>query len=194
MSEYEFNKKFLIHRKHAIGFFKKKYNFSIDQAEDFVQTAYLKIYQRFYNTDIKCEYPKKYLFNAVQNCIYEYSVRKKYVNKEETFTQLNIEHPTIFLDAVNRVDSDTLIENIIEEKALADEINCLIEKLSETHPDYSDVITMYYLDNLTGPEIAEKLGVPVNTIKTRLFRGKNKLKSLIRENMLISNHEYKIIW
>jgi RNA polymerase sigma-70 factor (ECF subfamily) len=65
------------------------------------------------------------------------------------------------------------------------EINFLIEKLSETHPDYSKVIKMYYFDNLTGPEIAEKLNVPVNTIKTRLFRAKIKIKELIRDKMIV---------
>jgi RNA polymerase sigma-70 factor (ECF subfamily) len=185
MSDNEFNEKFLIHRKHAIGYFKKKFNFSNDEVEDFVQTAYLKIFKRFYNTNVDCEYPRQYLFNAVQNCIYEYVSRKNYVKKEESFTQLNIEHPTVFLDALNEIDSDLFTDNIIEKKTMLKEINYLIEKLSETHPDYSNVIKMYYFDNLTGPEIAEKLNVPVNTIKTRLFRAKIKIKELIRDKMIV---------
>ena len=122
MTENEFNEKFLIHRRHAIGYFKKKFNFSNDEVEDFVQTAYLKIFKRFYNTNVDCEYPRQYLFNAVQNCIYEYVSRKNYVKKEESFTQLNIEHPTVFLDALNEIDSDLLPDNIIEKKTILKEI------------------------------------------------------------------------
>jgi DNA-directed RNA polymerase specialized sigma24 family protein len=44
---------------------------------------------------------------------------------------------------------------------------------------------MYYFDNLTGPEIAEKLNVPLNTIKTRLLRAKNKIKELIKDKMIM---------
>jgi len=185
MTDKEFNKKFLIHRKHAIGYFKKKYKFSNDEAEDFVQTAYLKIFKRFYNTNVNCEFPKQYLFNAVQNCIYEHATRRSYVKKEESFTQLNIEHPTVFLDALNEIDQDSFTDSIIEKKTISKEINFLIEKLSETHPDYSNVIKMYYFDNLTGPEIAEKLNVPLNTIKTRLLRAKNKIKELIKDIMIM---------
>jgi RNA polymerase sigma factor (sigma-70 family) len=121
----------------------------------------------------------------VQNCIYEHATRRSYVKKEESFTQLNIEHPTVFLDALNEIDQDSFTDSIIEKKTISKEINFLIEKLSETHPDYSNVIKMYYFDNLTGPEIAEKLNVPLNTIKTRLLRAKNKIKELIKDKMIM---------
>jgi RNA polymerase sigma-70 factor (ECF subfamily) len=186
MSENEFNKKFLIHRKHAIGYFKKKYKFSNDEAEDFVQTAYLMLYKKFYNTNIDCEYPRQYLFNSVKNSIYVHLYRKNYVKNEKNFTQLNISTPIVFLDSLNKLNQDSFTDNIVEKKTIFKEINYLIEKLSETHPDYSNVIKMYYFDNLTGPEIAEKLNVPVNTIKTRLFRAKNKIKELTRDKMLVS--------
>ena len=185
MTDKEFEEKFLIHRDNAIKFFKKKYNFTNDDAEDFVQTAYLMIYKKFYNTNIDCEYPRQYLFNSVKNCIYVHRYRKNSIKNEKNFTQLNIHTPTIFLDSLNELNQDSLTDNIVEKKTMLKEINYLIEKLSETHPDYSNVIKMYYFDNLTGPEIAEKLNVPLNTIKTRLLRAKNKIKELIRDKMLV---------
>ncbi len=194
MSKDEFDQSFTIHRKQAIAFFKRKYNLPNDELEDCVQMALLKIYKRFYNNETQCEYPKKYLFNAVQNCIFEYLTRKKHAKKENSFTQLNIENPTYFMDTMLQANFDAIPDKIIEDKIISQELKGLLKKLSETHPDYTSVIEMYYIDNLTGPEISEKLNVPLNTIKTRLFRAKSKLKSLIRENMLISNHEYKIIW
>jgi RNA polymerase sigma factor (sigma-70 family) len=194
MSKDEFDEKFLVHRNQVIGYFKKKYNLPSDDLEDCVQIALLKIYKRFYNNEVQCEFPKKYLFNAVQNCIFEYLTRKSYAKKENNFTQLNIENPTYFMDTVLEANFDAIPDKIIEDKIISQELKGLLKKLSETHPDYTTVIEMYYIDNLTGPEISENLNVPLNTIKTRIFRAKSKLKSLIRENMLISNHEYKIIW
>ena len=185
MTDSEFDEKFLVHRDNTIKFVKKKYNFSNDDAEDFVQTAYLMLYKKFYNTNIDCEYPRQYLFNSVKNSIYVHLYRKNYVKNEKNFTQLNISTPIVFLDSLNKLNQDSFTDNIVEKKTIFKEINYLIEKLSETHPDYSNVIKMYYFDNLTGPEIAEKLNVPLNTIKTRLLRAKNKIKELIKDKMIM---------
>ena len=46
---------------------------------------------------------------------------------------------------------------------------------------YREVIYLYYYDSLTTVEIANVLDIPVNTVKTRLRRAKQRLESLIKE-------------
>ncbi|WP_449536407.1 sigma-70 family RNA polymerase sigma factor [Ferdinandcohnia sp. Marseille-Q9671] len=46
---------------------------------------------------------------------------------------------------------------------------------------YREVIYLYYYDSLTTDEIANVLDIPVNTVKTRLRRAKQRLELLIKE-------------
>ena len=45
---------------------------------------------------------------------------------------------------------------------------------------------MFYFDEMQANEISDKLNVPLNTIKTRLLRGRNKIKSFLNEDMVLS--------
>ena len=46
---------------------------------------------------------------------------------------------------------------------------------------YREVVYLYYYDSLKTDEIAEVLGIPVNTVKTRLRRAKQRLELMIKE-------------
>ena len=46
---------------------------------------------------------------------------------------------------------------------------------------YREVIYLYYYDSLKTEEIAKVLDIPVNTVKTRLRRAKQRLESMIKE-------------
>ena len=46
---------------------------------------------------------------------------------------------------------------------------------------YREVVYLYYYDSLTTEEIAKVLDIPVNTVKTRLRRAKQRLESMIKE-------------
>lgn len=46
---------------------------------------------------------------------------------------------------------------------------------------YREVVYLYYYDSLTTEEIAKVLDIPVNTVKTRLRRAKQRLHSVIKE-------------
>lgn len=46
---------------------------------------------------------------------------------------------------------------------------------------YREVIYLYYYDSLKAEEIANVLDIPVNTVKTRLRRAKQRLESMLKE-------------
>lgn len=47
--------------------------------------------------------------------------------------------------------------------------------------EYREVVYLYYYDSLKTEEIAKVLDIPVNTVKTRLRRAKQRLQSMIKE-------------
>lgn len=46
---------------------------------------------------------------------------------------------------------------------------------------YREVVYLYYYDSLSTEEIANVLDIPVNTVKTRLRRAKQRLESMLKE-------------
>lgn len=186
MTNKEFEEKFSIHRSLVTNYLKFKYKLSDDEAQDIIQNAYVKIYKRFGNNKLTCDYPKKYLFNAAANCTIEYKTRKAHLKNEATFTEYNVENHENFIDLLSEIDFSQFPDSITEKKIIFNELNFLIEKLSIKNPDYSNILRMFYFDEMQANEISEKLNVPLNTIKTRLLRGRNKIKSFLNEDMVLS--------
>jgi RNA polymerase sigma-70 factor (ECF subfamily) len=185
MTDSEFDEKFLVHRKAATNYFKIKYKLTRDESEDMVQNAYLKIYTRFKDQDVNCIYPKKYLFDTIKNCIFEFKTRSKYIQNEKTFTQMNVEFPYIFIDSNNEINLENVPQNILEQNIISDELKHLIDKLSEKNPEMSQALRMFYFDEMQTNEISDKLNVSINTIKTRLHRGRARIKSMLQEDMIL---------
>ena len=72
--------------------------------------------------------------------------------------------------------SDPGAEQAIESAGLRPEIEKALGTLS---PDFRDVVVLSDLEGLPLPEVAEVLGVPVGTVKSRLFRGRRLLAQRI---------------
>lgn len=45
---------------------------------------------------------------------------------------------------------------------------------------YRQTMILYYLDGAELPQIAERLGVSVNTVKQRLFYGRNRIRKKLK--------------
>ena len=187
MTNKEFKDKFLIHRTFVTKFLKSKYTLSNEEAEDIIQNAYVKIYKRFRNNNLACEFPKQYLFNAAINCTIEYRTRKAHFKNESTFTEVNINNHEAFLDLINDVDFVHVPHIFSENKIISEELKCLVDKLSEKNPEMSQAIRMFYFDEMQVNEISYELNVPENTIKTRLHRGRTRIKIMLQEDMVLSS-------
>ena len=68
-------------------------------------------------------------------------------------------------------------EKTVIDKYYKEEIKDTIFSLPKV---YREVVYLYYYDSLTIEEIAKVLDVPVNTVKTRLRRAKQRLESMIK--------------
>lgn len=61
---------------------------------------------------------------------------------------------------------------------LSDEVSAALDSLGE---DYRKVVELADLEGIRYREIAERLGVPIGTVMSRLFRARRQLEELLRE-------------
>ena len=77
-------------------------------------------------------------------------------------------------------DPDRLSEPSSEELALRDETRSAVNLAITRLPDkYRRVLELHYGSDLLYREIAQVLGVPIGTVKTRLARGKARLREML---------------
>jgi RNA polymerase sigma factor (sigma-70 family) len=69
-----------------------------------------------------------------------------------------------------------------EEKMISEQKEILLRNvIQKLHPDYKRIIKLRYFDELSYNEIAEKLNLPIGTVKARLFRSKELLSTILKE-------------
>jgi RNA polymerase sigma-70 factor (ECF subfamily) len=65
---------------------------------------------------------------------------------------------------------------LAERYARANQVRGALERLSR---EQREVLTLAYFGDLTQTEIAERLGVPLGTVKARTFRGLRRLADIL---------------
>ncbi len=58
----------------------------------------------------------------------------------------------------------------------------VVTALAELDPDQRQVVVLHHLADLGVREIADELGIPEGTVKSRLSRGRGRLAELLRES------------
>ena len=87
----------------------------------------------------------------------------------------------------NTVDIDNLGEElkdnkVLSEKILQDELLKMILKyIKSMNSEYSDVLTYYFLFDLTLKECSVVLQIPLSTVKTRFYKGQKMIQEKFRE-------------
>jgi len=81
--------------------------------------------------------------------------------------------------ALALIDESALPEDEILSTETNDELFQSIAKLSDKH---REVIELVYFKELSVKEVAKVLGISENTVKTRMFYARNKLKSILSSN------------
>lgn len=64
----------------------------------------------------------------------------------------------------------------------ADEAAALAQALKQLPPEHKTILSMFYLDEMTLAEIADALGLPLGTVKSRLHYARLKLKQQFERN------------
>lgn len=146
----------------------KRCNNRID-AEDLSQDIILDIIINI-NKGIKIENFDFYIWKICKNHFNKYVVRKVKDRDNVMFVE-EIDEPG------NEVSS---LEQLINSEKIQI-INAAIKLLSK---DYAEILYSYYIEDKSLSFIAEKLNIPLGTVKYRLFTIRNKLKEYLKMERL----------
>jgi len=84
-------------------------------------------------------------------------------------------------ETVNAELSTTLIEPSGDLKQ--DRERMVQLALTRMEPEQKTIMTMFYLDEMSVASIAGALGIPVGTVKSRLFHARNELRTQLERSM-----------
>ena len=148
---------------------------SPDQAEDLVQETFLRAFKSWgqYTTGTAA---KSWLFTICRNVFLR---RRERTQRHDEIVSENVGRSGPGPNPVNPVWVSVLgvdpegdfFESIVDEQIIG-----AIDGLSE---EYRTAVVMSDLEGMPYAEIAEAMGVPVGTVKSRLFRGRRQLQQVL---------------
>ncbi len=148
-----------------------------DQAEDLVQETFLRAY-RSWDQYTRGTSAKSWLFTICRNVFLRRQERGK---RHDEIVAENVARDGPGLRPVNplwtsakEVDPEGEFFDAIVDDRILDAIDALPE-------EYRTAVVLSDVEGLPYAEIAEILGVPVGTVKSRLFRGRRQLQKVLYE-------------
>ncbi len=155
------------------------YNFGLrltsdpNDAEDLVQDTIVKAY-RFFNSYEKGTNAKAWLFRILKN-----SYINNYRKQSKKPQEVDYDEVATFYETVRaeRTESSDLEDKMFRE-LIDDDLSKALDSIPE---DFRTVVLLCDVEDFTYEEIANMLDVPIGTIRSRLHRGRNLLKTQLME-------------
>jgi len=139
-----------------------------DEAEDLTQEIFAKLFRAIGTYDRRARF-ETWLTRVSRNlCIDHYRRRRR---EEERFTD-EIDLDAIQLDELVSQPDATLVQR--------DEVAMVRRALANLPPPYREAVALRDVHELSYEQIAERLQLPVGTVKSRINRGRKELAHLLR--------------
>jgi RNA polymerase sigma-70 factor (ECF subfamily) len=144
-------------------------NLARQQVDEVLQTAMGKAYQNW-DKYTQGTYALGWLKKIITNTAY--NLRRKEKNEPISFGDMSIvmDVPTYFARSA---------ESAVIEAITADEIRALFDEVREP---FRTALKLVILDEMPYQDAADKVGVPLNTMLTRVNRGRTILKELVMKH------------
>jgi RNA polymerase sigma-70 factor (ECF subfamily) len=148
-----------------------------DDVEDIVQETFIRAYNnlRYYKKEFAFH---SWLFKIASNLCIDF-LRKRRVQT------ISIEQPFPRSESENQMDFPALgdeADKMILDEEQRQSLNAALSFLPEK---YRIVIELRHFEELEYNEIAERLGIPVGTVKAHLFRARKALLDILRKRRLV---------
>jgi RNA polymerase sigma-70 factor, ECF subfamily len=140
-----------------------------ESAEDLAQETFLKAWKNRDHFDSSKNF-RTWLFTIARNSAFDWLKKKK----EIPFASFTSEEGENWLENIS--DGGFLPDEILERKDITKEFE---KKLGELPELYREILLLHYKEDFSLHEIAEILGEPYNTVKSRHQRALLKLKQRI---------------
>lgn len=155
------------------------YNFALrltsdpNDAEDLVQESIVKAY-RFFSSYEKGTNAKAWMFRILKN-----SFINNYRKTSKKPSQVDYDEVSSYYESIRAERTETSdLESLMFRELMDDDIS---NALSELPEDFRTVVLLCDVEGYTYEEIANMLDVPIGTIRSRLHRGRNLLKTELIE-------------
>lgn len=148
-----------------------------DRAEDLLQETFLRAYRSWdqYTAGTQC---KSWLFTICRNVFLRDRERG---HRHDEIVAENVDRAPGSLDVVNPVWAKA-----VEADPEGDFFDAIVDKevlsrIQELQEEYRTAVVLSDLEGMSYQEISELTGVPVGTVKSRLFRGRRVLQRELYE-------------
>jgi len=141
-----------------------------DLALDIVQEVFAKIWVRFDELD-QNQNIKAYLYTAARNTVFD-ELRK--IQVKDTYVDIVGSRPV-------QVDNST-----DESLAFKDLENVYQQAIQQLPPERQRIFLLNKTEYLTNAEIAERLGISVNTVRDQLVKANKSVRTFVLANFDIS--------
>jgi RNA polymerase sigma-70 factor (ECF subfamily) len=147
-------------------------------SEDVVQETFMRVYLNLNRYDEKQKF-STWIYRIGKNLCVDLLRKKKSVYSLDAAIsdEDELNHYGILSS------DDNSPEMALIEAELQEQLSQVINKMSDK---YKAIATLYYVHDLSLQEISEKLNIPITTVKTRLYRGREYLRKRWGISFLIS--------
>ena len=145
-------------------------------AEDLVQEAALNAFKSFATFQPGTNF-KAWFFRILMNCFYSSHRRRR--RAEYSVEEMEDAHELYLYERTAEAglhDRGTDPAKLALGQIAAEDIARALESLPE---EYRVVCTMYFIEDFSYQEIADMLGIPVGTVRSRLHRGRRMLQKAL---------------
>jgi RNA polymerase sigma-70 factor (ECF subfamily) len=164
----------LFERYHKL-FFNLAYRFCGDyyQADDLTSEIFLRVYRYLKSFDQKKKF-RSWSYKVAANTCLTYQAKKARRKEQGLSSKLGFEGEGEAI-ALEEVLADTKVDLV--RQAEVGEIETRVQGALNSLPKKSRLtLYLYYFEDLKYEEIAVSLGLPLNTVRTQIRRGKERLK------------------
>lgn len=160
-----------------------------EESEDSVQESFMKLYRAIAENQFE---ERSRLSTYFYTIVYNTAVDnyKKLRSKRFSIVSIDVEDSNFeegddlskkyFELEAERTNYEEKHEAGTEKQFTETEIQNIVQNYITSIPEqYSVILTMFYINDLSHEEISGILKIPIGTVKNRLFRAKAKLKEII---------------
>ena len=143
-----------------------------DRADDLTQETFLRVHRHLASLQDAAAL-EAWLYRIATNTCYDHFRQRQHTRRALPLFSLDGDEKKLVTDEI-ALRSDQLLEQ-------NDMSDCVLRFLTELPDSQREVILLHDLQGLTGPQIAERLGISLDNVKIRLHRARARLKVALTE-------------
>ncbi len=144
-----------------------RYSIDRDSAQEMTQEGFIKVFEKINSFDLSGSFDAWIKRVMINTCID--FIRK---NKKHDFVELHENYKS----TEDESEEDFELEYEFQR-------DIALESIQELSPAYKMVFNLFYIEEYTHREIAEKIGISEGTSKSNLAKAKLKLKEIINKKL-----------